>query len=627
MQCKRNSSHFSHFRYNSLQGAHYGAIPRKQVNAQKLSRKALALYGFTLMELMVSIVVLLAIMIAVSRIFSVTSKVAAIGTATSSTLQQAIAIEQQLREDIAKISPEGFFVIRSVAVANNVRGDYDLLDPSQDASAIIRCDQLIFLIEAVASPMVFNGSSPGTNGGTNFAGQGCSAMVYYGHGLQFPRLDGIAEDEYGAPISNESSDPVLFPSSTQQVVTPWYEGMVSFQSRIYSDSQAERFNVVDGGSGFAAGSQPNPEDWILCRQLVVLADDDDNSPRDTSKTIYLSSGTYSPGALSARSIFPWDPRVEPGETIPQIQHGRVDTAATHLADIRESVLQWEEGASTSEDRVWQGGFLGNTNQTSDNIDQQELIASLMYWPRVEPVPPTLDRADQAMRVAAIAQGCVTFQVEWTYDEGVGEATDASGQWFPGFNYADQWQQPWWGGSTRNDEYDYEIDFNTLQDFYDQATGLPWDGMHTQDDPFEVHDSDLDDDDSEFADVAAWSIDPWFIERTFVEGEGPSLAPVPTVEGVTDDGISEYWAIFGYNNAYPFLENGLDFVNEYSDNSNADDGDVADGGWDNGDQAGNVVWRYTPRPTAIKITLRLQDPDDRLGAGWTYQFVVNIPERK
>lgn len=584
-------------------------------------------FGFTLMELMVSIVVLLVIMIAVSRIFSMTSKVAAIGTATTSTLQQAIAIEQQLREDIAKISPEGFLAIRSVAVANNVRGQYDLLDPSQDASAIVRCDQLIFLTESVVSPMVFNGASPGTSGGTNFAAQGCSAMVYYGHGLQFPRLDGIAEDQYGTPLSNQSTDPILLPTDTQQIVTPWYDGIISFESRIYSDGQAERFDIVDGGGGFSSGSQPNPDGWILCRQLVVLADDDDNSPRDTSKTIYLSSGTYSPGALAAKSIFPWDPRVEAGESIPQIQHSRVDTAATHLADIRETVLQWEEGSSSSEDRVWQGVFLGNSNQSIDTIDQQELIASLFYWPRVEPIPPTLDRADQAMRVAALAQGCVTFKIEWTYDEGVGEATDAEGQWFPGFDYANQWQQPWWGGASRDGEDDYSISFNTLQNFYDQATGNPWDGIHTQDDPFATHDSDLADADAEYADVAAWSIDPWFIERVFVEDEGSNLAPVPTINGQIDDGVDEYWAIFGYNNANPFLNNGLDFVNEYSSSPNIDNGDVDQNGWDNGGQPGDVVWRYTPRPTAIRVTLRLQDPDKRLGAGWTHQFVLDIPERE
>lgn len=582
-------------------------------------------FGFTLMELMVAIVVLLAIMIAVSRIFSVTNKVAAIGTATTDTLQQAIAIEQQLREDIAKISPEGFFAIRSVAVANNIRGDYDLLDPSQNPDSIVRCDQLIFLTESVVSPMVFSGSSPGTSGGTNFAGQGCSAMVYYGHGLQFSRLDGIETDQYGTPISDESADPILLRDSRQEVITPWYEGQVTFETRKYPDSQAERFNIVDGAGGFVGGSQPRPEEWILCRQLVVLADDDDNSPRDTSKTIYLSSGAFSPGAIAAHSIFPWDPRVNQGDTIPQVQHSRVDTAATHLADVRETVLQWSEGGSSSYDRVWQGAFPGNSNQGTDDVDQQELVASLFRWPRVEPLPPTMDRADQAMKVAALALGCVTFQIEWTYDEGVGEAVDANAQWYPGFDYANQWQQPWWGGASREDENDFSITFNSLQRFYDQASGNPWDGIHDTDDPFSGPLNEILDD--EYTDVSAWSIDPSFIEREFVPDDGHALAPVPTVRGLSDDGVDEYWAIFGYNSADPFLENGLDFTNEYSDSPLNDDGDIVNGGWDNGNQPGNVMWRYTPRPTAIRVTLRLQDPDNRLGAGWTYQFVVDLPERE
>ena len=54
--------------------------------------------------------------------------------------------------------------------------------------------------------------------------------------------------------------------------------------------------------------------------------------------------------------------------------------------------------------------------------------------------------------------------------------------------------------------------------------------------------------------------------------------------------------------------------------------MVDLGWDNGSLNGDPVWRYTPRPSALRITLRLKDPDNRLGAGWTYQFVVDLPER-
>ncbi|MDP7009668.1 MAG: hypothetical protein QGI78_08880 [Phycisphaerales bacterium] len=572
--------------------------------------------GFTLMELMVSIAVLLAIMIAVSRIFSVTSQVAAIGTATTHTLQQAIAIEQQLREDIAKVSPEGFFAIRSVAVANNLRGDYDLLDSSQDAAAIVRCDQLIFLTVGVVSPMVFSGKTPGTGSNTKIGGQGSSSMVYYGHGIQFPRLEGVPTDEFGVPIpeinSVESTDPILLRAQGEEIVSPWYEGMVQYETRKYPDAKAERFDVVPEGEGFIGGTQPNPEDWILCRQIVALVDDDQQNPTDKSKTIYLSENGAQ-AIIAAMSVFPHDDRIHQSMTFPQIQHGRVDAAATQLGDIRESVLLRTVGSTTVEDRLWQeiGG---------NNTDQQELIATLFRWPRVEPTPPTLDRADQSLRVAAIAQGCVTFQIEWTYDEGVGEAIDVNEQWFSGFNYANQWQQPWWGGSSRDNEDDYSLEFNTLSNFYSQANGNPWDGIHSQDNPFEDIDSDVIDSDGESEDIAAWSINPSLIERTFFTGDGPSQAPVPTVEGLPDDGINEYWAIFGYNSTKPFYENGLDFLNDDDANS-----DVLGGGWDNGSLDGDPVWRFTPRPSAIKVTLRLKDPDNRLGSGWTYQFVVDLPE--
>ena len=122
--------------------------------------------GFTLLELMVAVVVLLAIMISVGRIFSTTSDISASGRAISETLQQGVAIEQQLREDISNLSREGFFAIRSVAVANDYKGEFLLLDDSLPANEIIRFDQLVFFTDGIATPMLNTTS-------TDFAGQGC----------------------------------------------------------------------------------------------------------------------------------------------------------------------------------------------------------------------------------------------------------------------------------------------------------------------------------------------------------------------------------------------------------------------------------------------------------------------
>ena len=132
--------------------------------------------GFTLLELMVAVVVLLAIMVAVGRIFTTTSDVSASGQAIAETLQQGVAIEQQLRKDISKVSKEGFFAIRSVSIANNIRGNYFLIDESLPPEAIIRCDQLIFFADGIATPMLNS-----VNG--DFAGQGLASMIYYGHGV------------------------------------------------------------------------------------------------------------------------------------------------------------------------------------------------------------------------------------------------------------------------------------------------------------------------------------------------------------------------------------------------------------------------------------------------------------
>ena len=115
---------------------------------------------------MVAVVVLLVVMIAVGRIFSMTSSVSASGVAISETLQQAVAIEQQLREDIAKVSDDGFFAIRHVAVSNNIY-QYFLIDETQPESAIIRFDQLVFVRLGTISPV---GLSPAAAG--NFAGTG-----------------------------------------------------------------------------------------------------------------------------------------------------------------------------------------------------------------------------------------------------------------------------------------------------------------------------------------------------------------------------------------------------------------------------------------------------------------------
>ena len=531
--------------------------------------------AFTLMELMVAIVVLLAIMVAAGRILSTTSAVSAAGRATSELLQQAVAIEQQFREDIEKISPEGFFGIHSVAVANNVRGDFFLLDDSEPAEAIIRCDQLIFFTESVASPMLNRGS-------TDYAGQGLASMLYYGHGLRFPQLEGM-RDHNGDGTVEESDDPIILRDNIEGVITPWYEGPIDVEVRLYPDGQTERFDL-EGTTYISNGTQPSSAQWTLCRQAIILGDDDQSESGDDQKKAYMNNG------VSTHTIFPWDPRIigvfeGNGPTYTQVMQGRIDLAATQLDDIRHSVLQQVE-AQNEPARVWR-------NPNSNDMDQQELIASLFRWPRVEPYSPTMNRYDQILMMHAIAEGCVSFKIEWTYDEGVGENTDINGVWFPGFAYADNWPQPWWGDANRVDPDDpanLGIAFETLREYYENANG----------NPFDWNDDEVGNDDA-LTDVAAPLINYDLIEPSFGFDDGNNVVQVPVINEV---GVSEYWAIFGYNADQPFSEDGFTWLNDPS-----------------------LGWQYTPKPSALRVTLRLLDRQNRMGGAWTYQFVVNIPERE
>ena len=523
-------------------------------------------FGFTLIELMVAVVVLLAILIAVGRMFSTVITVSASGIAIAETLQQATAIEQQLRADIARVSREGFIAIRHVAVPNDMNG-YLLIDDSQPPEAIIRFDQLVFFRLGVATP---TGIIPGVPG---FFGQTLASKVYYGHGVSFPTLTSYKEgyDVY-------AQDPVLLIESfdTQQVVTPWFQGAVGWVERKYA-SQDTNFDLT-GESGTTNATQPPPSRWVLLRQSVSLGDDDDNDRDVTSKKAYATFG------IATHTLFPSDPRftsLSENNIYPHVNNGRVDIVSTHLGDVRNSVMYDGDNA-----RSWQ-------SFNSTELDQQELIASLLQWPRVEPEPSSVYRQEVMLMKAALAQGCVSFQVEWTYDEGVGEVVDIDGVKYPGYEYPNLSPQPWWGGSSRDSNGD--IDFDTLEDYHDDSVSFTdWSTGNFN--------PDIDK-------VSAYAVNPNgapalpIIERWFDQGEGPTRSLIPVVQD-DDLGIQEYWTIFGYNPTDPFAENQRDFLNSGFSSYNR---------------------RYTPRPSALKITLRLIDRDGKLGKGWVYEFIVDLPE--
>ena len=109
--------------------------------------------AFTLTELLVSIVVLLVVILAVGRIFGTASTVVKNGEANADILQETSAVEQLIRNDLARISDEGFLIIQCIGVRNDVMaslGGGSLLDPTKPADHIFRCDQMAFVADDLA---------------------------------------------------------------------------------------------------------------------------------------------------------------------------------------------------------------------------------------------------------------------------------------------------------------------------------------------------------------------------------------------------------------------------------------------------------------------------------------------
>ena len=177
--------------------------------------------GFTLTELMVAVAVLIVVIIATAKIFQTASLVTGLGEATSDIIQEAAAIDRQLRADFDRLSGDGFIVIRCVEVPNDLYGPgQPLVNPALPSAAVIRADQLFFFIDG-AQPMTTltqAGAGPAI-GGTNLWGLGTHSRVYYGHAVQLDN-GGPAEQVNNLPlgVAADTIDPLY--DTTNPIVPP-----------------------------------------------------------------------------------------------------------------------------------------------------------------------------------------------------------------------------------------------------------------------------------------------------------------------------------------------------------------------------------------------------------------------
>jgi type II secretory pathway pseudopilin PulG len=579
----------------------------------EMNHRRLMLRGFTLVELMIAILVLIVVIVATSRIFGTASQIAGVGQASASIMQEAAALERRMRDDIAKLTTEGYFAIRQVAVRNDINLGVTgaLLNPNLADDAYVRADQLVFFRSGVETPQTADFS-----GAFNVFGQGIISRMYYGHAVQIPSGQrGILQ---GSNITQGHDPGVVgaYPQLTSnfRYLMDYPHGLMPWRADNGPALNMVRTRYAPGGAGGVVysragaapyatvnGTQPDATRWLMSRQSVTLMDDDRDAPDSNSKTVYLGSATGGAGGVrTARSIFIDHPFH--GFTR-EIRNGRLDAAATRADDIREYV---ERVAASGNLRPWNNPTFGG----GVNADQRSIIASSIFYPRGERRAPSALRVDQALTNHVIGSAVSSIIIEWTWEQGVGEQRDGDGNLLetpsglsqPGINdffygfrpncwndETDNWcttggnqpEQPWFG-------LNYPDRGVGFMGFEDAAINDPTgNGLHYYQR-------------ANFQPPIAVAIASGMnnaqnnIERYFGPGQG-GVAFNPYVS--TND-IRIYEAIFGYNRDSAFDEDG-EAVLEVG---------------------------YTPWPSAIRVTVVMHDPSGRIEAGREYQFIIDLPQR-
>ncbi len=528
-----------------------------QSNVHKRPIKA---RGFTLAELLVAVGVFVLIIIAVAQVFSAASTISGVGDSTNDLLQDSVAIERQIRDDIERLSRNGFLAIHSVAVPNdiNVADTGKLLDPSRPQEAPIRTDQLVFFAEGnfPSSTLQLMDDNNDSNNAANtnptqVTAAGTAARIYYGHAFQLP-------SSKDAELPSADSVQYTYDPDPAEDMKPWMTGDIDQVRTTHKRGQSGSGEPYDFVSAEVTdATQPEATDWILVRQAVVLADDDENVPDAYTKA---QLGNH----RSAFSIFKDQ---TPAGVCPQVRDGRHDIAATELPEIRALVT---EDPQTGEQR-------------SSFFQQQAFIKDqAVYWPRAERKPPSTNSLDQALSNHVLSGGCSEFIVEWTYEDLAGSAQDVnSGSVLRGPRQPADRPIRWFGLSDAQVASLPDIDSLTPQQQRRIYRGVDWYSNLPAEEQAKVLTSETD---GAFEKVI-FPAEPDF-------GGFGGLPP-----------YREYWAIFGYN------QDGVFKVNAEHD-----------------DEAGFIREDFVPWPTALRITMVLNDRQKNLEGGRILQFIVELPEK-
>lgn len=437
--------------------------------------------GFTLIEILVAIAVLVVVILICGQAFQAASAVARKGEASGDTLQEAWTIKRQIEDDLSRISADGALVIHSVEVPNDFNREKwtgsgvrpGLINPALPPTAPIRCDQLLFFAGGYEPSSKYGSGNYNEHVGVPRV-LGGTSMVSYGHGLQFPELSPYSID---VPANPQQSPLGQLPpqfrghdvdmrtlryqrQDLQPRLAPFYHHQVDDSSGGWGGS-GNRMPTKYTQYGFAGpssiyaqsdgpeirGNQPEARRWLLTRQAIPLADDDGEPPGGSSYPTDASKRIYRSQAFAAESLFPADPRPRSSSVagfdlvVPVSDYGRVDVASMLMGSVREALLHSQpysnpytnfarrpwftfdnpDGTHAVLEDVRSGGQAPGTSGELPGLGtQRDLLKSLLAWPRAERDAKGASRFDQGLTTGVLSSGCSSFIVEWTWDEDTGE---------------------------------------------------------------------------------------------------------------------------------------------------------------------------------------------------------------
>ncbi len=296
--------------------------------------------GFTLVELLVAIGVVGLIAVGITQVFTLTSDTVRQGRRLSNLLQSAGLVERQLREDLGRLSRDGFLVIRHAYVDPDRNGRIDVpapgapgrdavaATPADTAPRLRRADELMFFAkgEFTSAREPLHPSRVPTAG---------EARIYYGHGLR--QIAANTPDTYYRPTLTDTNPPASAPGLGERITNG------TNPNRYAADWSLLRHVTLLSRPGLDPAPSLNP-----APTTGVLANAPATDLRDSSRQIALQ-----PAAMSIfRSLARHSAQTPNGAGLlrteggsgasgvlgPLFSSGLVDIAATDLAEIRATVL-------------------------------------------------------------------------------------------------------------------------------------------------------------------------------------------------------------------------------------------------------------------------------------------------